>query len=104
MNPSCWGPEAAVRIRLSPKIALRLGTGFAVSLFVLAAALSLGFQAGAGFEWARHAVFGLGVAALLAGVLVAWCVTRSIARSSRDAELVSRRLDSVFKNLKASDS
>lgn len=93
-----------MRTRLSPKIALRLGTGFAVALFVLAAALSLGFKAGAGFEWARHAVFALGVAALLAGVLVAWCVTRSIARSSRDAELVSQRLDRIFKNFKASDS
>ncbi|MGJ7612072.1 MULTISPECIES: hypothetical protein [unclassified Variovorax] len=93
-----------MRTRLSPKLALRLGAGFAVSLFVLAAVLSLGFKAGAGLEWARHAMVALGVSALLAGVLVAWCVTRSIARSSRDAELVSQRLDRVFKNFKASDS
>ncbi len=71
---------------------------------MLAAALSLGFKAGAGYEWARHAVFALGVSALLAGVLIAWCITRALARSAREADLVSQRLDRVFQNFKATDS
>jgi uncharacterized membrane-anchored protein YhcB (DUF1043 family) len=49
-------------------------------------------------------VFALAVIALLTGVLVAWRITRSLARSVRDAELVAQRLDRVFKNFKASDS
>jgi hypothetical protein len=93
-----------VRNRLSPKRALRTGVGFSILLFMLAGALSLGFKAGAGYEWARHAVFALAVIALLTGVLVAWRITRSLARSVRDAELVAQRLDRVFKNFKASDS
>jgi hypothetical protein len=93
-----------VRHRLSPKLALRLGIGFAASMFLLAAALSLGFKAGAGYEWARHAVAALGVAALVAGAVVAWWITRSIARSARDAELIAQRLDRVFQNFKATDT
>lgn len=93
-----------VRNRLSPKRALRTGVGFSILLFMLAGALSLGFKAGAGYEWARHAVFALAVFALLTGVLVAWRITRSLARSVRDAELVARRLDRIFKNFKVSDS
>jgi hypothetical protein len=73
-------------------------------MFLLAAALSLGFKAGAGYEWARRAVLALGVVALLAGAFVAWCITRSLARSARDADLIAQRLDRVFKNFKATDS
>ncbi|SEK17373.1 hypothetical protein SAMN05216567_11270 [Variovorax sp. OK605] len=73
-------------------------------MFLLAAALSIGFKAGAGYEWAHRAVLGLGVVALFAGAFVAWCITRSLARSAREADLISQRLDRLFKTFKASDS
>lgn len=93
-----------MRTRLSPKRALRLGVGFSLLMFLLAAALSIGFEAGAGYAWARRAVLALGAFALGLGAFVAWCITRSMARSARDAELISQRLDRLFKNFKASDS
>ncbi|CAA2109825.1 hypothetical protein [Variovorax paradoxus] len=93
-----------MRTRLSPKRALRLGVGFSILMFLLAGALSIGFKAGAGYEWAHRAVLAVGVLALFAGVFVAWCITRSLARSARDADLISQRLDRLFKNSKAIDS
>ncbi|MFH0130246.1 hypothetical protein ACGLHS_08535 [Variovorax sp. VaC1] len=96
--------EPVLRARLNPKIARRLATGFIASLLLLAAVLGLGFHAGAGCAWARQAVMALAGAALLAGIAIAWFVTRSISRSTHDAAKVAQRLDRVFQHVNAKDS
>jgi len=73
------------RARLSPKFALRLGAGIAVVFLLLAVALGVGFQAGAGLAWARNAMLALGAASLLAGIVIAWFIARSFNRSSQNA-------------------
>ncbi|QNK71431.1 hypothetical protein H7F35_04055 [Variovorax sp. PAMC26660] len=93
-----------MRSRLNPKIALRLAMGFVALLLLLAAALGLGFHAGAGCAWARQVVLFLAGAALLGGIAIAWFVTRSISRSSDDAVKVAQRLDRVFQHVNAKDS
>ncbi|RSZ47249.1 MULTISPECIES: hypothetical protein [unclassified Variovorax] len=93
-----------MRTRLSPRRALRIGAGFAVLLFMLTVALSLGFKAGAGYEWARLTVCALAVAALLTAVAIVWLVMRSVTRSTHDAVKVSDRLDRVLQHVNAQDS
>lgn len=93
-----------MRARLSPRLALRIGAGFAILLFLLTVALSLGFKAGAGYEWARLTVCALGVAALLTAVVIVWLVMRSVTRSTHDAAKVSDRLDRVLQHVNAPDS
>ncbi|MET3183266.1 hypothetical protein ABL840_30880 [Variovorax sp. NFACC27] len=93
-----------MRTRLSPRRALRIGASFAVLLIMLAVALSLGFKAGAGYEWARLTVCALSVAALLTAVAIVWIVMRSVTRSTHDAAKVSDRLDRVLQHVNAPDS
>ncbi|WP_432727145.1 hypothetical protein [Variovorax sp. W6] len=93
-----------MRTRISPRLALRIGAGFAILLFLLAVALSLGFKAGAGYEWAQQTVCVLGVAAFFTAVAVVWLVMRSVTRSTHDAAKVSDRLDRVFEHVNAQDS
>jgi Kef-type K+ transport system membrane component KefB len=90
-----------MRTRISPRRALRIGARFATLFFLLAVALSLGFEAGAGYEWARQTVFVLGVAASLTAIAVVWLVMRSLTRSTHDAAKVSDRLDRVFEHVNA---
>lgn len=92
------------RARLSPKFALRLGAGIAVVFLLLAVALGVGFQAGAGFAWARNAMLALGAASLLAGIVIAWFIARSFNRSSQNALKTAERLDRVLQNVNARDS
>ncbi|MGJ7527683.1 hypothetical protein [Variovorax sp. GB1P17] len=100
-----WWPEAPVlRSPLNPKIALRLAMAFVALFLLLAAALGLGFHAGAGCAWARQAVLSLAGATVCAGIAVAWFVTRSISRSSDHAVKVAERLDRVFQHVNAKDS
>ncbi|WP_395316994.1 hypothetical protein [Variovorax sp. UC74_104] len=93
-----------MRTRLSPRRALRIGTRFAILLTMLIVALSLGFGAGAGYEWARLTVCALGVAALFTAVAIVWIVMHSVTRSTHDAVKVSERLDRVFEHVNAPDS
>ncbi|WP_418129389.1 hypothetical protein ABL849_24745 [Variovorax sp. 375MFSha3.1] len=88
-----------MRTRISPRRALRIGARFAILLLLLAIALSLGFQAGAGYEWAQQTVFVLGVAALLTAVAVVWLVMRSVTSSTHDAAKVSDRLDRLLEHV-----
>jgi uncharacterized membrane protein len=92
------------RARLSPKFALRLGAGIAVVFLLLAVALGIGFHAGAGLAWARHAMLALGAASLLAGAVIAWFIARSFHRSSHNALKTAQRLDRVLQNVNARDS
>ena len=92
------------RARLSPKFALRLGAGIAVVFLLLAVALGVGFQAGAGLAWARNAMLSLGAASLLDGIVIAWFIARSFNRSSQNALKTAERLDRVLQNVNARDS
>lgn len=92
------------RARLSPKFALRLGAGIAVVFLLLAVALGVGFQAGAGLAWARNTMLALGAASLLAGIVIAWFIARSFNRSSQNALKTAERLDRVLQNVNARDS
>lgn len=96
--------EVLSHARLSPKFALRLGAGIAVFFLLLAAALGVGFQAGAGLAWARSAMLAMGAASLLAGIVIAWFIARSFHRSSHNALKTAKRLDRVLQNVNARDS